>query len=343
MLKTIITIASLIVLPSFAGATTVEPPILKDFEQQNKPAQHQPAQPQAADPVYLQPAKHVSPVDILISKENAPLGRKSRKAVTLAEEWINKPVLPSVEEKDGWVVYTFGATLPIVVCRPLRVCVLRLEPGEKIIDPPQAGDKVNWKITPSEAKSERAPHIYIKPLDSGLTTNLVIMTDKRTYVVCLKSRNDKYTPLVSFRYPENEDRQWVAHIEKQTRLEKENQQNNRFRSGNITFNAEDLDFNYSVEGEARWKPRRVFNDGVKTYIKMPEIMKMYEAPVLLTINDGKEALVNYRLNDDLFTVDQIFDSAILISGVGSDQYKVTITRDSARTHNQGGAYHEDTN
>ncbi len=327
MLKTTIFIVTLVLFPSLACATD-EPPILKDLEaQQNKAVQQQ----TTPEPVILHPAKpqtSFSPSEIYISDKNAPLGRKSGKAVKLAQEWINRPVLPSAEEKDGSVVYTFGATLPVVVCKPLRVCVLRLEKGEKIIDAPQSGDTARWDVTPSEANDKRAPHIFIKPKDSGLTTNLVIVTDRRTYVICLKSRNDKYTPLVSFRYPENEEKIWSEYMKKQARLEKEKEHNNRFRSGNTTFDAEGLDFNYSIEGEARWKPRRVFNDGVKTYIKMPEIMKMYEAPVLLTINDGEEALVNYRLNDDLFTVDQIFDSAVLISGVGSNQNKITITRDS---------------
>ena len=42
-------------------------------------------------------------------------------------------------------------------------------------------------------------------------------------------------------------------------------------------------------------------------------------------NEG-EALVNYRLQGDRFIVDQLFDKAMLIAGVGSKQTKVTITR-----------------
>ena len=64
---------------------------------------------------------------------------------------------------------------------------------------------------------------------------------------------------------------------------------------------------------------------------MPSIMQMYEAPVLLTLNDGTESLVNYRLHGDTFIVDQLFDRAVLLSGVGSNQSKVTIERDSNST------------
>ena len=321
MLKTMIIIAVLI-LPMMSLAAREDPSILQ------QQATAKPLEPVHLKPAVLQP-QPIDPAKIYISPQNATLGKKGKKAVKLASEWISRPVLPTAEGKDGSVVYTFGATLPVVVCRPLRVCVLQLEQGEKIIDSPRCGDTAQWDISPSNPDDRRPPHIYIKPLDSGLTTDLIIVTDRRTYVVELKSRNDKYTPMVSFRYEENERLRWQAHLSEQKRLEKQRQRNNRFSTGNLTFNAEDIDFDYSLQGDAKWKPLRVFNDGVKTYLKMPKIMQMYEAPVLLTVNDGTEALVNYRLHDDLFIVDQLFDKAVLLSGVGSHQTKITVTRDCA--------------
>ena len=264
---------------------------------------------------------------IYISMENAPLDRKGKKAVNLASEWQTRPVMPAAEEKDGAVTYTFGATEPTIVCRPMMVCVLRLELGEKLIDEPHCGDNARWDITPSKPDPSRPPHIYIKAKDSGLVTNLAINTDKRTYMISLKSRNDRYTPLVAFRYPENEKKAWDAYMADQRRQEDETNRNKRFGAAGQTFDASKLDFRYSVTGDdTRWKPLRVFNDGRKTYVQMPSIMEMYEAPVLLTINDGTESLVNYRLHGDTFIVDQLFDKAVLLSGVGGSQSKITITR-----------------
>lgn len=349
MLKSIIVIGSFILAPPVFVLATEPPPILeqhKDIADKNIAPLAAPPLPtiQPADPahrnaVVLEPRKlsNIAPEKIYISEKNAPLGKKSAKAVRLARKWMDKPILPAMEGKDGSVVYTFGETMPILVCRPLRVCALQLEMGEKIIDPPQCGDTSQWKISPSRPNELRPPHIYIKPLDSGLTTDLIIVTNRRTYVVALKSRNDSYTPLVSFRYPENEKQAWTKALAEQERLEAERNHNRRFSAGGIRFNAEDLDFNYTVKGDATWKPLRVFNYRAKTYLEMPEIMKMYEAPVLLTVNDGQEALVNYRLHDELFIVDQLFNSAILISGVGNHQTKITIARDTAKITN-----HEDT-
>lgn len=50
------------------------------------------------------------------------------------------------------------------------------------------------------------------------------------------------------------------------------------------------------------------------------------APSLLVLNGDEEVMDNYRLQGDRFIVDQLFDKAILIAGVGSKQTKITITR-----------------
>jgi len=94
----------------------------------------------------------------------------------------------------------------------------------------------------------------------------------------------------------------------------------------------DLDFNYEISGKAKWKPLRVFNDGVKTIIQLPKEMKS-EAPTLLVVRkdgglftDAETVMVNYRLQGDRYIVDTIFDKAILIAGVGKGQDKITIKR-----------------
>lgn len=95
-----------------------------------------------------------------------------------------------------------------------------------------------------------------------------------------------------------------------------------------------LNFGYSISGDASWKPLRVYNDGVKTIIQMPSSMAQTEAPTLLVIrkdgglfSDDETVMVNYRVQDDRYIVDTIFDKAILIAGVGSSQDRVTITRE----------------
>ncbi|MCX6131517.1 MAG: P-type conjugative transfer protein TrbG, partial [Proteobacteria bacterium] len=159
-----------------------------------------------------------------------------------------------------------------------------------------------------------------KPFEANLSTTLIITTSRRTYHIKLVSSNKNWTPRVGFTYPDDIDRQWqlynaqtVANAEKKTIPE-------------TRENIDALSFEYELSGKAPWRPVRVYNDGVKTYIQMPSAMTQTEAPALLVVgSDGEKQIVNYRLKKDRFIVDQIFSEAILIAGVGSSQDKVVIT------------------
>jgi type IV secretion system protein VirB9 len=92
-------------------------------------------------------------------------------------------------------------------------------------------------------------------------------------------------------------------------------------------NINNLDFDYNIKGDASWKPTRVYNDGIKTYIQMPKNMLYNEAPIFLVLdqNDNNQ-LVNYRLKENNYIVDKLFNKGILIIGVGDDQEKISIER-----------------
>ena len=73
-----------------------------------------------------------------------------------------------------------------------------------------------------------------------------------------------------------------------------------------------LKFRYRIEGDAPWKPQRVFDDGTKVYIQFPSGLKQGEAPPLFVIGgDGKPALVNYRVKGTTYIVDRLFAAAEL--------------------------------
>jgi type IV secretion system protein VirB9 len=67
----------------------------------------------------------------------------------------------------------------------------------------------------------------------------------------------------------------------------------------------------------------VFDDGLKTYIQMADGMKAGEAPALFIKDDGQVNLVNYRVKDNYYVVDRIFNQAELRNGV---KETVVITR-----------------
>ena len=69
---------------------------------------------------------------------------------------------------------------------------------------------------------------------------------------------------------------------------------------------------------------RAFDDGSHVYIQMAPVMKTSPAPALLISAGSGPQMVNYRVEGDYYVVDRLFNEAILVSGVGRQQDRVTI-------------------
>lgn len=274
-------------------------------------------------------SKTVAPIPVL-SEDTIKLDAKQKKGVSLADQWKEKPALPFLAE-DGSIQFIYGSTLPSVVCAPLYACDVALQPGE-VIRQVMLGDASRWKVSPGTSGSGEnlVAHIVIKPSDTGLSTNVVIHTDRRSYNIRLVSKKDQWMPLVSFAYPDDTQAQWTAY-------QQEGQQQARARArtrpvATITTNT-DLNFNYRIRGNAPlWKPIRVYSDQNKTYIQFPSKVKDNQAPALVVLDAGKrEQLVNYRMVDDRYVVDQVIDKAALIRGVGRRQERIEIAREGSQS------------
>ena len=262
----------------------------------------------------------------LVSPVVAPLNSKERAGVALSRRWANRSEMPHAGE-DGYVRFLFGATLPTVVCAPLQVCNLALQPGE-IVNNVNLGDSVRWKITPSisGAGGTQTTHLIIKPTDAGLVSSLDIETNRRTYAVKLVSTQSSWMPLVAFNYLDDAQAQWQAY-----------QQTVAFGSSATTLptgeNVANLQFLCISGAGASWSPVRAYTDGAKTYIEFPSSISFQAAPALVALaNDGSwfsrptSQVVNYRVLGNRYVVDAALDRAALISGVGGDQQRVVISR-----------------
>ena len=255
--------------------------------------------------------------------ENPVLTPAEQKALKIARDWQNRSAtqLTPVPGPDGAIRFLHGAVQPSIVCAVMQVTDIELEPGEQINNI-SIGDSARWLVEPAVtgAGVAEVQHIILKPMDVGLETSLIVTTNRRTYHFRLKSHKTQYMPKVSFIYPDAVQARFLAQKERQTE-EKE-----KLTIPETQEYLGNLDFAYRISGSAPWKPVRVYNDGVKTIIQMPPKMSQTEAPSLLVLNGDEEVMVNYRLQGDRFIVDQLFDKAILIAGVGSKQTKITITR-----------------
>lgn len=264
----------------------------------------------------------------LVSPNRIYLDGKEAAGVALANQWKSNPDKPR-RGADGSVVYLYGATLPTLVCTPLEVCAIRLQMGE-VVNDVHAGDTARWRITPATSGSgaTQTTHVIVKPTDAGLTTNLFITTNRRTYSIKLASTQKDWIPLLSFDYPDEVNAAWQAYREQYA-------QHMAATTLPTGQNLANLDFGFVIRGDRpRWTPQRVYTDGVKTYIQFPSAsFAGSEAPALVSLGrDGglfsspTKELVNYRIIGDRYVVDQVIDRAALITGVGRNQVEVIIER-----------------
>lgn len=260
-------------------------------------------------------------------KTDVELTKTAQEAVQMSAKWMaehNQPIVGN----DGRVLYSYGTGLPTVVCAPLRVCMIELQAGEKLVGEPQIGDSVRWNLSPAMygAGNGATTVIVLKPQAPGLDTNLLITTDRRAYYLRLLSKPEDYVARVAFAYPDDEEKQrkWQQHL-----AEEKAQQIKSTRIAELPQNtADSLCFSYRLKGDDSIRPVRVFDDGKKTYIQIDQTAKNREAPVLVVIGpDGKQEMVNYRVKDDMYIVDRLFDRAELILGSGKKARKVEIERE----------------
>jgi P-type conjugative transfer protein TrbG len=259
----------------------------------------------------------------VLSEDSLKLNPQQQRAVTLSNQWKNAPETPTLGD-GGAVKFNFGGGLPTVVCAPLYVCDVSLQAGE-IVNQVDVGDALRWKVTPATSGNGNTAvtHLIIKPTDVGLSTNILIQTDRRTYNLLLISKKDNWMPNIAFNYPDEAQAQWAAYRQKQ--------QTDKEPVKDITNNdpATGLNFNYRLSGKAyAWKPVRVYADASKTYIQFPAQVKNKEIPALVVMGDSQQLqLVNYRVQGDRFVVDQVIDRAALILGVGKHQQRVEIIKE----------------
>ena len=150
--------------------------------------------------------------------------------------------------------FTDGA-LYQVYASPGRVTVIALQPGEELVTV-AAGDTVRWIVgdTASGGGDELRVNVLVKPIRSGLKTNLVITTSRRTYLIELTSTEKAWMASVSWDYPRD----------RMLSLQRQAQAASVAAPLDTGLSLENIRFRYAISGSnAPWKPLRAFDDGEK--------------------------------------------------------------------------------
>ena len=188
-----------------------------------------------------------------------------------------------------------------------RVTMISLRPGEDLVTV-AAGDTVRWIVgdTSSGSDDELRVNVLVKPIRSGLKTNLIITTSRRTYLLELTSTERAWMASVSWDYPRD----------RMLALQRQAQAASIAAPVDTGLALEDLRFRYAISGSnPPWKPLRAFDDGEKVYIQFPAGIAQGELPPLFVIGaQGDGQLVNYRFRSPYYIVDRQFGAAELRLG-----------------------------
>lgn len=251
-------------------------------------------------------------------------------AVAQAKIWQSGGKAHPIMSSDGKVIFAYGQSMPKLTCSPTRACDVEMQPTEKV-KKIVLGDSVNWKweAASSVERGQPVQHVVFQPLDGDVESNAIIFTDHRTYHIKLYAPKQEgaYLNRVGFYYPQDLVQSWDEQEGSVSAAQAKEERQNVLST---PVSIDKLDFDYRIEGssDADFKPVRVFNDGERVYMEMPDSLRTGENPVLLLLDEKDQAMVvNYRREDDQdakkihYVVDKLFARCELRSG----SLKVRIT------------------
>ncbi|PZR36679.1 P-type conjugative transfer protein TrbG [Caulobacter segnis] len=211
-----------------------------------------------------------------------------------------------------------------VIATPGRITDIVLEPGEILVGsgPVAAGDTARWVIgdTTSGQGAQRRVHVMIKPTASGLATNLIINTDRRTYHLELRASARTWLSQVAWRYADAAPPVLAAAAIRGPGPEPIVPPEQPDRPLNLA---------YKINGPyPNWRPVAVSDDGQRVFVDFGPAVAMDDLPPLYRIGpDGKTAeLVNYRVEGRRIIVDRLFERAELRLGAKRAGLAVRIAR-----------------
>lgn len=219
-------------------------------------------------------------------------------AVGSAAEWQKPVYVPSDgESKGARVTYEYKVDSLFRVNTKLGyVNDIELKPGEMVTHI-VGGDTKRWMI--DKAVVGNVQHVYIKPIESNIETNIIVNTNQRAYRLYVVT-GENYDPLISFTFPDSSSPAYSA-----PRRTREADMDVRLYGKNINRNYE---IRVKKKADKALIPLEIFDDGRQTFIRMSKENR-YDLPVLYNIDpwDKKNiTMVNYRVQGEYFVADGVY-------------------------------------
>jgi type IV secretion system protein VirB9 len=158
---------------------------------------------------------------------------------------------------------------------PGYMVTIALAPDEHV-ETVAVGDGGAWQVN----SNRRGDRLFVKPVAAGVTTNMVVVTDTRTYAFELTPGSGaNMVWQLSFHYPSAGAQ-------------------NLAPAGDGKIAAR-----YSVRGDKNLRPANIYDDGVHTYIEWPADQDL---PAVYALNSqGQETLANGMMRDGRMVIDSV--------------------------------------
>ncbi len=174
------------------------------------------------------------------------------------------------------------------------------------------GDSQAWQVTPNK----RANLLFVKPLTPTASTNMTVVTNKRTYLFDLvSSPRNKPLYVLQFSYPKAEAAEEAERLARAEEEARERANATELAAANDPFAVADpdkLNFSWATEGDKELIPQRTYDDGETTFLTWASGTTI---PVILVSNHkGDLGPVNFTVRGDTVLVEGVPTQIILRSG-----------------------------
>lgn len=176
-----------------------------------------------------------------------------------------------------------------VVAAPNRQVTIEFNRDETINNV-VLGDGTAWQAVPSSDSHL----LFVKPMQGQLSTNMTVVTTRRTYLFELALQQGTQTPTftVRFRYPGDSS----------------GAQQSTAVAATPNLSAA----RYKLRGDKEIFPSAVGDDGTHIYLQWPPDVSM---PAVFGVDEtGNEVLVNGFMRGDFFVIDALYDRLVFRLG-----------------------------
>lgn len=267
-------------------------------------------EPELPEPASLKPEPPAAPVT----------PREAARILADANNGARQRAAPGIFEQATLLYAWEPGAIYELQTSPDFVSTLLLEPGEVLIDI-AAADTARWSVS-NTLSGDRAI-LIVKPSAPRLKTNIVLVTDRRAYLIeAVSAAGEVYTAQAAWTYPAPPAPPPAPAPEPKPEPPPRPIH-------------EDYVLKAPRRGPPAWMPQRAWDDGRRTYVQFPEDIAASDMPPLFIRTDEGLELVNYRINGRRYEIDRIFAVAELRLGYRRPVV-VTIERRPPRRTGEGG-------